>query len=335
MRPVNHEPSSTPPSTSETSPILILGLARSGTTWLGKIFDAHPDTSYRHEPDLPTALLGIPRILISGQPSQWTHVLRDFVAGLPSLRRVRASASLPVFPKRGEGFLHFQARKAETWAVRLASLRLGNFRLPEHCLGPDFANRRLVWKSVWSVGRAAALLDAIPSIHIVLLLRHPCGVIYSRHRGVRAGVMAPVLHDEFSELLGFRHHEFAGLDFSPSASADRLELEAYRWACLNSKAMKEIEGNDRCCWIRYEDLCRDPEATVRAIFDRVQLAWNPRVARFLKRSTSRDTRRFYSVYRKGESLDAWKVEMSANERKRVERIVANSEAGRLYFGGRG
>jgi hypothetical protein len=31
--------------------ILILGLPRSGTSWLGKVFDSHPDVAYLHEPD--------------------------------------------------------------------------------------------------------------------------------------------------------------------------------------------------------------------------------------------------------------------------------------------
>ena len=43
------------------TPLLLFGLPRSGTTWLGKIFDSHPDTLYWHEPDsvwrLPGSLL--------------------------------------------------------------------------------------------------------------------------------------------------------------------------------------------------------------------------------------------------------------------------------------
>lgn len=31
--------------------LVVLGSPRSGTTWLGKIFDSHPDVLYLHEPD--------------------------------------------------------------------------------------------------------------------------------------------------------------------------------------------------------------------------------------------------------------------------------------------
>ena len=32
-------------------PILLFGAPRSGTSWLGRILDSHPDTLMRHEPD--------------------------------------------------------------------------------------------------------------------------------------------------------------------------------------------------------------------------------------------------------------------------------------------
>jgi hypothetical protein len=31
--------------------LLLFGMPRSGTTWLAKIIDSHPDIIYRHEPD--------------------------------------------------------------------------------------------------------------------------------------------------------------------------------------------------------------------------------------------------------------------------------------------
>ena len=32
-------------------PVFIVGTARSGTTFLAKLLDSHPDVLYRHEPD--------------------------------------------------------------------------------------------------------------------------------------------------------------------------------------------------------------------------------------------------------------------------------------------
>ena len=40
------------PAQPDQGPILLFGVPRSGTTWLGKIFDSHPDVLYRHEPDV-------------------------------------------------------------------------------------------------------------------------------------------------------------------------------------------------------------------------------------------------------------------------------------------
>jgi hypothetical protein len=39
---------------------MILGAPRSGTTWLGKIFDSHPRVLYRHEPDSVYRTVAIP-----------------------------------------------------------------------------------------------------------------------------------------------------------------------------------------------------------------------------------------------------------------------------------
>ena len=44
----------------EKGTVLIFGMPRSGTTWLGKLFDSHPSTLYRHEPDSWRMLEDVP-----------------------------------------------------------------------------------------------------------------------------------------------------------------------------------------------------------------------------------------------------------------------------------
>ncbi len=57
------------------APILVVGAPRSGTTWLAKIIDSHPDVLYRHEPDevlpppVPLTEAAVPPWLLAGPPA--------------------------------------------------------------------------------------------------------------------------------------------------------------------------------------------------------------------------------------------------------------------------
>src|SRR5229473_3034366 len=71
------------------SPILIFGLPRSGTTWLAKLFDSHPLTLYRHEPDIESREDRLP---YACRPEEWpSHrdLARQYVVRLLDTRTVR------------------------------------------------------------------------------------------------------------------------------------------------------------------------------------------------------------------------------------------------------
>ena len=56
------------------APILLFGMPRSGTTWLGKIFDSHPLVLYRHEPDTWQRLTDVP--IVAGRVTTPTYETR-------------------------------------------------------------------------------------------------------------------------------------------------------------------------------------------------------------------------------------------------------------------
>ena len=75
---------------------LLFGMPRSETTWLGKIFDSHPGTLYRHEPDNSALREHVP---LYANPVEWPNYVsacREFIASLPALNSSRVAASLPV-----------------------------------------------------------------------------------------------------------------------------------------------------------------------------------------------------------------------------------------------
>src|SRR5690348_17293271 len=96
------------------SPILVLGAPRSGTTWLAKIIDSHPDVLYRHEPD---ETLPGPEIL----PEQELPALLGRWA---ADRGPRTVTKRPFFPKS------FQAGWARGLRTLLAGASSGFSRLP-------------------------------------------------------------------------------------------------------------------------------------------------------------------------------------------------------------
>src|SRR5690348_2541774 len=67
------------------SVILVVGSPRSGTTWLAKIIDSHPDVLYRHEPD-------------DFVPAGHKDALTELQLWLRE-RRLRAAAKRPRFRK--------------------------------------------------------------------------------------------------------------------------------------------------------------------------------------------------------------------------------------------
>ena len=61
-------------SMSAQAPLLLFGMPRSGTTWLGKIFDSHPRVLYRHEPDTWQRLTDVP--IVAGRDAREIHEAR-------------------------------------------------------------------------------------------------------------------------------------------------------------------------------------------------------------------------------------------------------------------
>src|SRR3978361_1129199 len=157
------------------SAILVLGSPRSGTTWLAKIFDSHPDILYRHEPDelkLPT-----PGLKPGERVREW---LRQ--------RGLRAAAKRPNFPKSWRPPPMDTVRQ-----VLAAALAIGE-RLPVSSLAakrigvPDLVapngggSVRAAVKLVNWDGSLAA--RTMPDARCVFILRHPCGQIASVMTGL-------------------------------------------------------------------------------------------------------------------------------------------------------
>ncbi|MCO6439800.1 MAG: sulfotransferase [Nitrococcus mobilis] len=314
-------------------------MPRSGTTWLGKIFDSHPDTLYRHEPDSFGRLNFMP---IAPEPDEaplYARQLEDFVRTLPALRDTKIAASLPSFAK---SYLSYPQHLWNEFAIRLAKLE-AKFKGEAHARLwlPASATRhaRVLWKSIESVSRLGIITSALPQAVGVLIIRHPCGYVASVIRGKSqkrftdgesVGEDIPLL----ALLARTRIANEYGITLQRLRQAPPIERLAWQWVLCNDKALVETAGGNRILTIRYEDLCQNPEAVTRRMFDWTGLEFNAQTHAFIKASTRTHQSRYYSVFKNPEiAAHSWRSSLSQEIQRAVYRVVAETRAGNLFLDG--
>ena len=317
-----------------SAPICVLGMPRSGTTWLGKILDSHPETLYRHEPDSGAALGDVPLTASAEPDSAASRIMEQFLTDLPRQHSVKVCGKLPLFAKRylpgWRGHLHrgsvYLAKAASKWVT-----------MP--ILEPVDAGRaepRPVWKSIESTGRAGLIAATNPDARVILLVRHPCGQIDSTLRGESAHHFADECASAedwgiFERLLDTPQAARRGLSLELLRESSPVERLAWRWLLFNEKAMDELRDRDNGFVVRYESLCERPLEVARELFAFAGLDWPPEVEAFIEASAGRDDGRYYSVYRDPlTAAEGWRRRLDSETVKRIHAVVADSSPGRLF-----
>ena len=319
--------------------LFIIGSPRSGTSWLAKIFDSHPDVLYRHEPDSVAWTDDIPLICPADAVEQYLDAARDYVDRLKRVRRIKTSGSLPVFEKTYHNRLEHLARKLWIYGVKGAQSATIGARLLRNARVPDLvdperqAGLALVIKSITALGRVNLLHRAAPEAKLIVIVRHPCGHLASVLRGISASQFEnPVSVALSAKLAETEHARRRGLTVEAFRRMETVERLAWRWALLNEKAMEEAAALPGGMVLRYEDLCDDPEGVARQLFDFAGLDWNPQTDRFVRASVRDDHGHgYYRLFRDPkESADKWRKQLDAALVRRIMAVADETEPGRLF-----
>jgi hypothetical protein len=319
------------------APILLFGMPRSGTTWLGKIFDSHPDTLYRHEPDTWLPIGQVPLLVPAADYARYQGVVREYLDGVPSMRADRVVGKQPIFAKRYASAGRIQLYKLGITLSKIGG-RFGR-ELPVGFAPRGQPSARLVWKSIESLGRWGLFMSSIPDTCGVQIIRHPCGYVNSVLRGEADRRFT---HGEAAQDVGiFRMLSETGQARRRGLTLDDLmgmhpsERLAWRWVLFNEKAAEETAGETRCMRLYYEELCADPAGVTRRLFDHCGLDWNEQTEKFLSSSTSQARADYYSVFKNPrESAWRWRERLLPEDIERVMRVVSSSEIGRIFVDSR-
>ncbi|MDX2367867.1 MAG: sulfotransferase [Colwellia sp.] len=309
--------------------LLLFGMPRSGTTWIGKLFDSHKDTYYLHEPDSVEPDFSIP--LLASVNSADENKLKKKVEEWLQPTKEKVIASRPFFSKSYMNPLQWSLFLFTAYACKVTS----KFKFP-------FLNKPIrlqskapltVWKSIESLGRIPALKTSIDAFSIQIL-RHPCGQIASTLRGEKmhqfdGSVSTCEDWDLFDKLLEqSAESRFSLDDIKMMSPEERLAL---RWGIINDFALKGL-NSDNSCVLLYEDLCRDPKEKLSQLFQLVGLTFSKETQAFLAESTCGEDKAYYAT-KKTPLVAAykWRDELTTEQQSRIALIINQFESGQYYL----
>lgn len=316
--------------------ILLFGLPRSGTTWLGKIFDSHPDTLYRHEPDSWGRFNDVPLLVEGADFNRYAQSSQAFVATLRGKQPTKVSATVPVFPKRFLSESRYLVTRATVTGWRLAARALGELNVPQWVDAKRLAGVPLVWKSVESIGRLAMLCTQFPASRATLILRHPCGQVNSILRGEARNKFTGA--DQASEDIGVYELLAAtptarryGITSHSLKQQTPLQRLAWRWVLFNETAIDDVTGLSNCRVVRYEDVCESPISVIRQLFEFSGLPWQEQTESFVTASVDHDSRAYYSVFKNPvQAAHRWRSQLDSSQIEEVMDVIRNTRAGAYY-----
>jgi hypothetical protein len=315
--------------------ILVVGLPRSGTTWIGKIFDSHPRTLYLHEPDSAVPMNGIPLIAESIAPGMDRIKILATLARTTNVRLARVTGALPHFPKTYRTTVRDWSHRWLAVGAKVCSRVLGEFNVPDLFIESPRNPVRLVWKSVESIGRTGLLARLMPDWRIIHIARHPCGWIDSQKRGHRENRFSSDDRKDwwrFDLLQATSPARRRGLSEASFRTMSDLERDAWSWVLWNEIAAEATEGLTNVMTILYEDVCSSPVDQSRRIFSFAGLDWHPQSEAFVTRSVSTHRENYYSIYRDPlAAANKWRRSISPEELRVVESIMRQSKLGRMFL----
>lgn len=283
--------------------LFVLGSQRSGTTWLANIFDASPDTLLFMEPF--SKLYGLfPEFPDTSQfmdeaTPDLIHLLRvEMPSRLLAHKYFLFRQSL-VNPK-WFGLDRWLARKARLFRltklgkiqdrVRLFELLNLNRMDSEYPIYPKNRDPH-VWviKELRLAGKIRVLLQAFPSAHFVVIMRHPCATVHSIQSWFRKGRLIE-LRDDLRTYLDDLEGQPVSTPYKKLIADCRNESDAHKlalyWRVSYETIFKQLENHPHTQFLVYEQIASKPIQSVKEIFERADLSWADSLDEYIAYSTS-------------------------------------------------
>ena len=289
--------------------ILVTGMSRSGTTWIGRVLAARPELAYLHEP--------------TNIDCAW----HAWNVGLPHQFMYLDGANAAPYRARFERLLSLRPIWSSLFRTRANPMRVRKMLEQAALLGnARTEGRRPLLKDPLAVFSSDWLAREL-GLEVVVAVRHPAAVASSRRKlGWRFDFEHLVRQPALIELLppSYRTELEA---IARDTSRDILDESAMLWKLVYWFVQERLRAHERHIMVRHEDLCLDPAGQFESLFGRIGLPFDRAVADIVDEhsaSTSSEPPSRTEVRRKSADLvDRWRDELGPDEVARIRDRVGD------------
>ncbi|OUR63168.1 hypothetical protein A9Q74_02890 [Colwellia sp. 39_35_sub15_T18] len=316
--------------------IALIGMPRSGTTWVAKAIDSHPDVLYLHEPDTVKKIAS-PIVINKRDEVQYKESIASFMAGLANERHSRCIGKLPLFDKNYRNVLQNKLQKLAVYgqkATEKAGLKLFEKKMP---VFGELNRSTLFWKSIESMGRATSLAANCPDSKFVILLRHPCAIYASVKRGLaknKYSSSTPIYENWglFEELIKGEFAQKNNITIEKLKAMSIAQRMAWRWLMFIEDTEQQTKNLANCLVIKYEDICANPTEYYEKICSFYGLSFDEQIKEYISETTSHSNDDFYAINKDPlVASQKWKDELSREEIADITAVIENTASGKNYL----
>lgn len=314
-------------SAQATTRVLVTGVPRSGTTWVGRILAAGLGLHQVEEPDnhfvVPYAFRAKRRLAQGDYPRPGPdddvgdYELLWQAAFTPPARRGRPRLARV---RRGMGRYLLQRERARRVSLALtgAARPTAGLRAAELLADPEqppAAATAVVAKSV----HAALALDWISAVcapSVVVVLRNPLNVVSS-------WLEMNWLEDDVVETLGGSFREELARRYEvpvPEADASGIARAAWLAGALTAALAEAGVRAGGQTFVTHEELCRAPHDRFRELARELQLTWQPEGDRLLE-ALNRPGRGYETARVAADLESVWRSRVTPEDAREAEAVL--------------
>lgn len=304
----------------ELMPVLIVGVPRSGTSWVGRVLKRTHDVSYVGEPDnegkepyafrAKRSLGRFPTLAPKEDAPLYEQLWDDALAGRVRGKTVREAGAKYLLKK----VTRPELRAAYSHRQPRVSMRLRAIDALASRPTVQQPGRNVVVKSVFAP-MTVEWIDARWHPEILVVARNPYNVLAS---WVELGYKQFDLH--LHDTVRSRYAEPLGIPPLHSG-ASPLQHVAWEVGLLTAVLQNAVAEHPNWRVVSHEELCMNPEDHFKKMTAELGLEWSATADSFLKESnrpgTGYDTKRVAS-----EQPDRWKKRLSEEQVDEIDSVLA-------------